>query len=96
MLFNSYLFIFVFLPLTILGYFFLVSKSKKIAQIFLIIMSLWFYGYFNYSYLIIICGSILFNFMFFRILLKHKNKLLLVLGTGANVGVIFYYKYFNF
>lgn len=64
MLFNSYIFIFLFLPITLIGYF-LINKTKKyqISNLFLIVMSLWFYGYFNPSYLAVIGGSIVVNFL---------------------------------
>ncbi len=52
MLFNSYVFIFLFLPLALAGYYILnYLKKYKIAGVFLTGMSLWFYGYFNKSYL---------------------------------------------
>ena len=64
MLFNSYLFIFIFLPIVLIVWFFLNNlKQYKLAEIFLVGMSLWFYAYFNYSYIFIIVGSCLFNFL---------------------------------
>lgn len=64
MLFNSYVFIFLFLPLALAGYYLLnYLKKYRAAGIFLIGMSLWFYGYFNKSYLLIICGSIAANYL---------------------------------
>ena len=59
MLFNSYIFIFLFLPITLLGWYFLNSrKAYQAAKYFLAGMSLWFYGFFNYYYLLIIVSSI--------------------------------------
>ena len=59
MLFNSYIFIFLFLPLALVGYYFLnYLKKYTLANVFLIAMSLWFYGYYNPSYLAVICTSI--------------------------------------
>lgn len=64
MLFNSYVFIFLFLPLALAGYYILnYLKKYKIAGVFLTGMSLWFYGYFNKSYLFIICVSIIANYL---------------------------------
>ena len=64
MLFNSYLFIFIFLPIVLIVWFFLNNlKQYKLAEIFLVGMSLWFYAYFNFSYLFIIAGSCVFNFL---------------------------------
>ena len=52
MLFNSHVFLFVFLPLLLAGWFFLNSRKwYKLAQGYLIGMSLWFYAYFNVNYL---------------------------------------------
>ena len=64
MLFNSYVFIFLFLPVALAGYYLLNHLKKyRVAGIFLTGMSLWFYGYFNKSYLVIICGSIAVNYV---------------------------------
>lgn len=101
MLFNSYIFIFLFLPAALIGYFLLNhGRHYRLANLFLIGMSLWFYGYFNPSYLLIICGSIIGNFWISRLLQRltpgSGKKAVLALGTIANVAVIFYFKYFNF
>ena len=66
MLFNSYIFIFLFMPLCIIGYFLLnKSKNYKLGLGFLLGMSLWFYGYFNPSYLLIIISSVVLNYLFY-------------------------------
>jgi D-alanyl-lipoteichoic acid acyltransferase DltB (MBOAT superfamily) len=63
-------------------------------------MSLLFYAYFHLSYLFIIIGSILFNFLISKLLLCEKCrkycKIILFLGITVDLAVIFYYKYFNF
>lgn len=63
MLFNSVIFIAVFLPIALAGWF-LLNRLKKpyYAKAFLTGMSLWFYGYYNLSYLWILLGSIFFNY----------------------------------
>lgn len=101
MLFNSYIFIFLFFPLTLAGYYLLGRmKSTRPGNIFLIGMSLWFYGYFNPSYLAIICSSIILNYIISKIILALKNrraaKLLTAAGVIMNVGIIFYFKYYDF
>ena len=101
MLFNSYIFIFLFLPIVLLGWFGLNKiKLPKIAEVFLIGMSLWFYAYFNYSYIYIIVGSCLFNFIYSYIVEKIKKtsykKFLGLFAIIVNLGVLFYYKYFDF
>lgn len=101
MLFNSYIFILLFLPLTLLGYFVINKKGySRMALGYLILMSLWFYGYFNYSYLIIIILSVVVNFLLGKALhLDNRigfRKAYLGLGILLNVGCLFYFKYFDF
>ncbi len=110
MQFNSYIFILCFLPLVLIGYFGLNRVGKdRLAKLFLLAMSLWFYGYFNVSYLFIICGSIVVNFAISRLMDKAAAKggktgeertaarrLLMIAGVIFNVAVIFYFKYYDF
>lgn len=107
MLFNSYIFILFFLPVTVAGYFLLHRIGlHTLAKIELILMSFWFYGYFNPSYLWIMCSSICFNFLLSKFIQRNWNlassgvrffrKLLLTLGILFNLALIFYYKYYDF
>lgn len=102
MLFNSYFFIFVFLPIALIGYYTLNRFNKyNLAEYFLIGMSLWFYSYFNISYLPIIVISILLNFFLGRLFLNYNISkkcriILLIIGLVGNVGVLFYFKYMGF
>ena len=72
MLFNSYIFVFLFFPLCLLGYYGLKNKSATAAKIWLIGFSLWFYGYFNIRYLCIMIGSILLNYGVYQLLTRVK------------------------
>lgn len=75
MLFNSYIFIFLFFPLCLAGFYLLEhAKREKAAKLWLTGFSLWFYGYFNLYYLAIMVGSILFNFLIFQALLRERGK----------------------
>lgn len=97
MLFNSYIFVFLFFPLCLSGYYGLLHvKKAQAAKIFLTIMSLWFYGYFNLSYLLIMVGSIVFNYIFHLLLSKNPDKKLLLLAVAGDLGILFYFKYFDF
>lgn len=101
MLFNSYIFLLVFLPVCLAGYFGLNHFRKyTLAQVFLLGMSLWFYGYFNVSYLGIIFSSTLLNYLFTRLLDATPSKALrkaeLIVALALNLGVLFYFKYFDF
>ena len=105
MLFNSYIFILLFLPLALIGYFLCNTKGKyEWGKSFLTLMSLWFYAWFNVKYLPIIVGSILINYFLYRLLLekrgraecRKKSLYITTAGVAANLGVLFYYKYFDF
>lgn len=101
MLFNSYIFILIFLPLALVLYFGCNRLGKeKLAMALLIGMSLWFYAYFQLSYIFILLGSVLFNFCLSRLLCKGVTrglrKGLLAVGILADVAVIFIYKYCDF
>ena len=81
MLFNSYIFVFVFFPICLLGYYGLLKSRKAgAAKVFLTAMSLWFYGYFNLSYLFIMVCSIAGNYLFHRLL--SEENLCLRCGRG--------------
>lgn len=101
MLFNSYIFVFLFLPLVLAGYFAL-NRVKKYdwANVYLILMSLWFYGYYNSSYLMVICTSVLANYVLTQLMdrVEKENLRKLILGAGilGNAASIFYYKYYDF
>ena len=101
MLFNSYIFVFVFLPLCVAGYFILNRIGRpQLALAFLFAMSLWFYGFFNPSYLSIIVASILINYFFYmlskRVAGERVRKWLKVLAVAINLGILFYFKYYDF
>ncbi len=101
MLFNSYAFIFGFLPVCMAG-FFLLSRlaSRRASVAFLILASLFFYGWWNPRYLWLIMASVSFNYRLGRALtertMKPRGKWLLAFGVGANLSVLAYYKYANF
>lgn len=105
MLYNSYIFIFAYLPIVLIGWYTLNRlKVYNAALWWLVISSLFFYGYFNWSYLPIIIISVIVNYvlsMFIRPDGKYSldnkiRKLLLISGLLGNIAVLFYYKYFDF
>lgn len=103
MLFNSYEFIFAFLPITIIGYFLLNHFDKhSIAKLWLVLCSLFFYGYFNLSYLWIIISSIIVNYLLSYYFDNSKTnnslfrKVLFCSGLFLNIGLLFFYKYLDF
>ncbi len=64
MLFNSYAFIFGFLPVTLLAFFWLARSSHAYAAAWLALASLFFYGYWNPAYIGLLLGSIACNYAF--------------------------------
>lgn len=107
MLFNSYIFILFFLPVTVCGYFGINKLQKKADRSWelwwLFLMSLWFYGYTNPIYLILILSSILVNFFVGkRIALERRKEKIkdakkwMAGGIIFNLSLIFYFKYYDF
>jgi len=100
MLFNSFEFIALFLPLTLIGYYALCKwQSVEWALTFLLLTSLVFYGYWNPSYLILIGFSIVVNYLLGRTIGDEKTRsrrVWLIAGIALNLGLLAYFKYFNF
>lgn len=103
MLFNSYVLIFLFLPITVFGYFmFNKLRNNNFAKVWLVLCSFFFYAYFNFSYFWIILSSIVVNYVLSLLMMKtFKEKkllkrILLSLGLFLNIGVLFFYKYLDF
>ncbi len=97
MLFNSYIFVGLFFPICLLGYYGLLKIGRvREAKLFLVAMSFWFYGYFNLSYLFIMVCSIGVNFLFHRSLSKNSKRGVMIFAVLCNLGVLFYFKYFDF
>ena len=103
MLFNSYEFIYLFLPLTLLGFFQIARYSHALAGLWLFAASLFFYGWWNPAYVGLLLASIFFNYAAGIALSKEhargrtrQKKWILGLGIAADLGLIGYYKYANF
>ncbi|MBP3539606.1 MAG: MBOAT family protein, partial [Oscillospiraceae bacterium] len=75
MLFNSYIFVLLFLPLCVVGYFALNRLGRPtLALTYLLGMSLWFYGANNPAYLVLLCSSVLVNYGFYRLSLVLNGE----------------------
>lgn len=101
MLFNSYVFVLAFFPIVMLGYMGLNHfKQYKFAKIFLILASLFFYGYYNWSYLVIIVFSVILNYLFSQIMLRQQKnvvkKIVYIFALIINIGSLFFFKYYDF
>lgn len=98
MLFNSYEFIFLYLPVVLGTYFFLGSRNKyELAATWLVLASIFFYGYWDSRYVVLLLSSICFNYSIGRMIEKHVcKKKFLTLGLAVNVLLLGYYKYTGF
>jgi len=110
MLFNSFVFLFGFLPAALLLYFGLARFSgTRAANVALVAMSLVFYGYWAYpsvsgdgsthrmlGYVWLLCASTTANFLVGRSLQARPRRWLLALAVTGNLAVLGYYKYAGF
>lgn len=101
MLFNSHIFIFVFLPIALAGWFFLNGRKRYgLAQGFLVGMSLWFYAWMNPSHLWILLASCLIGYglceWMDRVRGTAAGKAVLAAGCFFHLGTLGYFKYSNF
>jgi D-alanyl-lipoteichoic acid acyltransferase DltB (MBOAT superfamily) len=103
MLFNSVEFIFAFFPLTVLVFFGVARISHVLAAGWLTLASLFFYGWWNPAYVVLLLASIAFNyasgFHLARLVTAcrpRSARALLAFAISANLALLGYYKYANF
>ena len=96
MLFSSTVFIFVFLPAVLIGYY-LLLRGMKARNALLLAASLLFYAWGEPVYVLLMLLSIAVNYVFGRLLERRAHsKTLLVAAVIFNLGLLFYFKYLNF
>jgi D-alanyl-lipoteichoic acid acyltransferase DltB (MBOAT superfamily) len=102
MLFNSYAFIFAFLPVSLLIYHALRRGGRgREAIVALTLLSLFFYGWWNPIYVLLLVPLTLANFALARLIGSDGRRpacaqALLVLGVAGNLAVLGWFKYANF
>ena len=102
MLFNSYVFIFAFLPVVFFGFYAIGRYSHNLALLWLALASLFFYGWWDVRFVGLLLGSIVFNYGFGYLIGQRLSKstgspkLLLVSAIVANMILLGYFKYANF
>ena len=97
MVFSSLIFLFFFLPITLVAYF---SLRQELRNFFLLIVSLFFYAWGEVTFLPVMLASIFVNY-FAGIFIEDRlgrlsGKIVLILGIVADLGLLSYYKYANF
>jgi alginate O-acetyltransferase complex protein AlgI len=99
MVFSSTVFLFLFLPLTLIVHFFL---HPRFRNFFLLLMSLVFYAWGEGGHTLLIGGSIIINYLggiligHFKSRNQRTSKILLASFIVINLLVLIYFKYFNF
>lgn len=99
MLFNSFGFLFLFLPATAIVYYLCARHlSPRLAQFWLLVASLVFYSSASLRYTLLLLGSILFNYACGRIIAasEKRRKTFLVAGLCINIALLAVFKYLNF
>src|ERR1700733_4770504 len=103
MLFNSSEFLFGFLPVCLVGFYSLAKINRQLAEIFLVLCSLVFYGWYNLQNIPLLVGSIVFNYYVGIQIRKRVGQrggrpasAWCTFGVFVNVAVLVYFKYTNF
>ncbi len=99
MLFNSIEFA-VFLPIVFLLYWFVFNRKVKIQNLLIVIASFIFYGWWDWRFLLLMVFSASVDFISGIQIEKTKKKNIkrawLLLSITGNIGILFFFKYFNF
>src|ERR1700753_3661252 len=98
MLFNSYAFIFAFLPLTLLGFEIAGRLGRKAVVLWLGLMSLAFYAYWKPVFLLVLLGSIALNYTAANLIARsaknpHRSRTVLWIAIALNLSALGYFKY---
>lgn len=100
MLFNSYEFLLIFLPVTLAVFFVLGRSSLRFAAAWLALASLFFYGWWNPKFVTLLLASVVANYGFGYFIARHtmqrKGKAMLIIAVVANLLLLGFFKYANF
>jgi alginate O-acetyltransferase complex protein AlgI len=101
MLFNSFEFLLVFLPVVVAGYFACNRRSGRWGNAWLVAASLFFYAWWRAEYLALLAASVVVNFMVGRAIMRRAaqglpGRAILVAGIAFDLALLGYFKYANF
>lgn len=99
MLFNSLEFA-LFLPLVFFVYWIILKGKTRAQNLFIVAASYFFYGWWDYRFLYLIIFSSLCDFYLSKIIYQassqKQKKAALLISISLNLGLLFFFKYFNF
>src|SRR6266852_8112045 len=101
MLFNSYQFIFLFLPIVLIGYFVVGRQGNLAPVIWLVLASLVFYSVSNWQFVLLLLASIAFNYLIGLLLISKRLRpawrfAALMIGVAGDLLTLGYFKYAGF
>lgn len=102
MVFSSVIFLSVFLPIVLIGYYLIgvKRKNKTANNVWLLLVSLAFYAYGEPRFVFVMIGSVLVNYCAALLIVKSPNsncrKMILAIDIALNLLILFFYKYLDF
>ncbi len=100
MIFSSWQFIFVFLPLAVAGFFAIPAQAQTARKWWLLLTSLFFYGWWKVEYVPLLLFSIGFNYAVAECINRWRGqraaRVAVIAGVAVNLLLLGYYKYTNF
>jgi D-alanyl-lipoteichoic acid acyltransferase DltB (MBOAT superfamily) len=101
MLFNSYPFIFIFLPVVLAGYFAANRLGAQVSVTWLALASLTFYSFSNWPFVALLLASIAFNYFIGRLLISRNLRerprfAVLTVGVAGDLATLGVFKYAGF
>ena len=94
MVFSSAVFLFIFLPVVLIAH--TIVKNTTARNWLLIVASLVFYAFGEPVYILLLIGSVIFNYIMGRIIYHYHKKWILALSVAANLSLLVIYKYAGF
>jgi len=98
MLFSSWSFVVYFLPVVLLVFYLVPASFRVTRKCWLILASLFFYGYWKVEYVPLLMASILANYAFAETMVRSpaRGRPVLIAGVALNLLLLGYFKYTNF
>lgn len=90
----------IFLPLVFILYWFVTNRSLKLQNLLIVVASFVFYGWWDWRFLILMIVSATVDYLvgigFLSTEERSKRKLLLAISVFVNLGILAFFKYYNF